>query len=61
MPKQGVGWFCGTVLGLWPKDCEFNPGSWQLFGERISSLSLTAAELYGLLQEWLNLLNESHK
>ena len=43
-----AGWPCGAVLGSWPKSCEFDPGSWQLLGERGSTLSLTLAELYGL-------------
>ena len=41
-------WLCGTVLGLWPKGCELNPGSRQLLGERGSTLSLILAELCGL-------------
>ena len=37
------------MVGLWPKGCEFDPGSWQLLGERGSALSLTLAKLYDLL------------
>ena len=44
----GAGWLCGAVLGSWPKDCEFDPDSWQLLSKRCSTLSLTLAELYGV-------------
>ena len=35
-------------FGLWSIDCKFDAGSWQLLGERIRTLLLTVAELYGL-------------
>ena len=38
---MGSGWLCGTVLGSWPKVCEFVPGSRELVGERGNVLSFT--------------------
>lgn len=37
--KWGLSGSVSTVLGLRQKSCEFDPGSWQLLGERGSSLS----------------------
>ena len=34
-------WLCSTVLGSWPKGCEFDHGSRQLLDERGSALSLS--------------------
>ena len=43
-------WWCGAVVQWWAGDLkvEFDPGSWQLLGERGSTLSLTLPDLYGL-------------
>ena len=30
----GTRWLCGTVFSLVPMDFNFDPGSWQLLGER---------------------------
>ena len=43
--QLGAEWLCGIVLNSWHKGCEFDPGSRQLLGERISSHSLILAKL----------------
>ena len=42
---QGVVWPYGSVISSWPKGCQFDPGSHQLLGKRVSGLSLTLAGL----------------